>query len=401
LLQAKKTLDMRSQGSGSGKGEIVKYVKILGLAAIAAATMIATLGAETASGTALCEDSQTTNCTSHVALGTSVRFSAEESIKLLGPFGLIIDTCTESNVEGPTTSPGGSAGVAVSGEVKVLTFAKCTRTTTVGTKSTLSVQNIAGTDNGTVTSSGATVTVHEIPGFGTCSFVTENTSIGTLTGSLTTPTFDISATIPSETSGCPSGTWSGKYVYSGSTPFIVASTTSGNATLCENNQTTSCTNHVAVGTTLKFSAEETIKLQGPFNLIIDTCTVSTVEGPTTSTGSSTEPVRGVANVLTFENCTRPTTVGTEDTLSVQNIAGTDNGTVTSSGATVTVHEVPGFGTCSFLTNNTDIGTLTGSTTTPTFDISATIPSETKGCPNGTWSGKYVYSGSTPFIVSAS
>jgi hypothetical protein len=87
--------------------------------------------------------------------------------------------------------------------------------------------------------------------------------------------------------------------------------------------------------------------------------------------------------------------------SIAHISGTDNGTVTSNDTTVTITGVPSPfpSTCRYLTANTDIGTLTGSLTAPTFDISATIPSETEGCPNGTWSGHYLYTGSTPFIVS--
>jgi hypothetical protein len=207
----------------------MRYIKMLGLAAIAAAALTAFLGAGTASATTLCENNTTTGCTSHVANGTTLKFTAEESVKLLGPFNLLIDTCTVSTVEGPTTSTGSTTPpAAVTGTVNVLTFETCTRPTTVGAKGTLSVTHIAGTDNGTVTSTGATVTIHEIPGFGTCSFLTAatGTDIGTLTGSTTAPTFDISATIPSETSGCPSGTWSGKYKYtapaSGNTPFIVS-----------------------------------------------------------------------------------------------------------------------------------------------------------------------------------
>jgi hypothetical protein len=207
----------------------MKYLKMLGLAAIAAAALTAILGAGTASATKLCENNQTANCTSHVAEKSTLKFTAEDSVKLLGPFSIVIDTCTESTVEGPTTSTGGGEGVAVTGTVNTLTFGNCTRTTTVGKGGTLSIQHIAGTDNGTVTSSGAEVTVHNVPvGFEskTCIYATAETDLGTLTGlisggKIAAPTFDISATINS-TNGCPSGTWSGHYLYTGSTPFIVS-----------------------------------------------------------------------------------------------------------------------------------------------------------------------------------
>ena len=207
----------------------MKHVKMLGLAVVAAAALMAFVGAGTASATKLCESGQTTACVTAVGSGKTLKFSAEETVKLTGPFSLLIDTCLKSTVEGPTTSAGGGAGVPVTGSVEVLTFEECTRPTTVGPKGTLSVSSIAGTDNGTVSSSGATVTIHEIPGFGTCSFITAaaGTDIGTLTGSTTkAATFDIAATIPSETSGCPSGTWSGKYIATeaaGTTPIYTVS----------------------------------------------------------------------------------------------------------------------------------------------------------------------------------
>jgi hypothetical protein len=73
------------------------------------------------------------------------------------------------------------------------------------------------------------VTIHNVPvGFEskTCIYATSETNLGTLTGlisggKLAAPTFDISATI-SSTNGCPSTTWSGQYIYTGATPFILS-----------------------------------------------------------------------------------------------------------------------------------------------------------------------------------
>lgn len=87
-----------------------------------------------------------------------------------------------------------------------------------------------------------------------------------------------------------------------------------------------------------------------------------------------------------------------------------NGTVTSTGTTQEVKETL-FGTCYFLTNATDIGTLTGkdaatnTSGTATFDIRASIPSENCGF-SGSWEGSYVQVNTaagvlTPFNVSES
>jgi hypothetical protein len=204
----------------------MKYIKMLGLAVIAAAALTAILGAGTASATKLCETSATSACPTAVAKGSTLKFTAEDSIKLLGPFNIIIDTCTASTVEGPTTSVGGAAGVPVKGEVKTLTFTECAHPVTVAKGGTMEVEQDAGTDNGFVKSSGATVTVHEVPNIignpPTCAYTTNNTPLGKITGMLTGSTFDIEATISTETSGCPNGTWSGHYTYTGTTQFIVS-----------------------------------------------------------------------------------------------------------------------------------------------------------------------------------
>jgi hypothetical protein len=211
----------------------MKYIKMLGLAAVAAAALTAFLGAGTASATVLCETNATSNCGAawHVNGNTNLVFSAETSIALRGPLGIIISTCTASTVEGLTTT--GSSGTTVSGNITKLTFENCNRATTVSSSTTgsLEVHHLAGTDNGTVTSSDTTVLIHEVPSPfpSTCAYLTNATDIGTLTGkdhpgnlTLGTPTFDIAATIPTETSGCPNGTWEGKYKYTGITPFNVS-----------------------------------------------------------------------------------------------------------------------------------------------------------------------------------
>ena len=207
----------------------MKYIKMLGLAAIAAAALTAILGAGTASATVLCEvtPAPNTHCGSanHVKSGTELDFSLETgtSALLKGPFGETIATCTASTVKGKTTTTG-STTETVKGNVESLTFTSCNRPVTVVSGGSLEVHHESGSDNGTVTSSGATVEIHNVPLFGTCKYITNNTDIGTLTGKSSAggaPTFHIGATITSE-NGCPTGAWSGKYEYTGSTPFDVA-----------------------------------------------------------------------------------------------------------------------------------------------------------------------------------
>jgi hypothetical protein len=167
----------------------MKYVKMLGLAAIAAAALMAFVGAGSASATTLtCEGS----ACAEGAIGTGANFHSESNGKAVldAPFGNV--ECN-STVQGHVTSAT-VATVAVDG----LVWTNCgsDTVTTLGT-GTLTITNIAGTKDGTVTSTGAKVTVEHI---GThCIFETSSTDLGRLTGTTTTGAtgkFDISATIP-------------------------------------------------------------------------------------------------------------------------------------------------------------------------------------------------------------
>lgn len=214
----------------------MKYLKMLGLAAIAASALMAFIGAGTASATILCETNVTSGCGNawDVVSGSELDFSLESGTSALlketpfpGGFGGTIATCTESTSKGTTSN---TSGTSVSGSLdetldanghpKGLTFGNCTNTVTVIKAGSLSVTNSAGTKNGAVSSTGAKVT---IVAFGlNCIYETNGTSIGTITGNASAaPTFDIKAVIPS-TNGCPDGVWSGSYGYTGTTNFAVA-----------------------------------------------------------------------------------------------------------------------------------------------------------------------------------
>jgi hypothetical protein len=68
--------------------------------------------------------------------------------------------------------------------------------------------------------------------------------------------------------------------------------------------------------------------------------------------------------------------------------------------TIIEHEVPFFETCAYETNATDIGVLTGATSSaPQFHYSAFIPPEA-GCFDERISGTLVYTGTTNFNVAA-
>lgn len=192
----------------------MKYIKMLGLAAVAAAALMAFVGAGTASATQL-----TGAGGSILGVGTVITAEAEGTTELHPP--IVSINCKKSHVGGKVTSAGGKAETeTVKGNIEVLTFTECNATVTVLQKGTLEVHTQTKgviNNNGTLTSSGAQVTVNYL-GFH-CIFSTSNTSLGTVTGSATTggsATLDIAATIPRTggTSGAFCGTtaqWTGAY----------------------------------------------------------------------------------------------------------------------------------------------------------------------------------------------
>lgn len=195
----------------------MKYVKMLGLAAVAAALM-ALVVAGTASATTLTGSGGAT-----LGSGTTISAENEGTVTLHPPIGDI--ECRESKVSGQTANAGG-AGVEVKGSIESLSFSSCNATVTVLAKGELAVKGI-GSNNGSLTSSGTEVTV-EFVGFH-CIFKTSGTGLGTVTGSATTggnATLDISATIPRTggRSGAFCGStaqWTGAYKVTSPNPLNI------------------------------------------------------------------------------------------------------------------------------------------------------------------------------------
>jgi len=167
----------------------MKYVKMLGLAAVAAAALMAFVGASTASATVLCKNgTTTTTCSEKYGATTTIesKLVTGTKAKLATAFKTV--ECGKSAVAGKSGDAKegeGSATETVKGAVTTLTFEECNCEVVVLKKGTLEVHSIAGTDNGTVTSNGAEVTVQcneTIFGKVHCIYVTENTDLGPLTG---------------------------------------------------------------------------------------------------------------------------------------------------------------------------------------------------------------------------
>lgn len=173
----------------------MKYLKMLGLAAIAAGALMAFAGAGTASATEL-TCSSGVMCAAKTAIHAELENGVTNPATLHPPIGDI--KCEESTVAGETTNTGSSTET-VDGPISILTFKKCNAEVNVLKAGELIVHTTETKDNndGTLTSTGAEVTV-TFSGFH-CIFGTSATSIGWLTGSSTTKataTLDIKAEIP-------------------------------------------------------------------------------------------------------------------------------------------------------------------------------------------------------------
>jgi hypothetical protein len=180
----------------------MKYLKMLGLAAVAAMALMA-FTAGSASATTL-EVGGTAQSTS-VSLTATLKSGSSAILK--DTFGFSSNTCTSSEVKGASASP--FSNETVTGAVSTLSFSSCAREPVVTHNAgTLHVKWTSGTD-GTVTSSGAEVTTGSP--FGTLNCKTgAGTHLGTLTGVASgNATMDINAAL--SCSGI-SSKWEATYV---------------------------------------------------------------------------------------------------------------------------------------------------------------------------------------------
>ncbi|MGN6256684.1 MAG: hypothetical protein ACTHN3_02895 [Solirubrobacterales bacterium] len=190
----------------------MKYVKILGLFALAAAALMAFAGS--ASATTLTAPEGTTY--------TSTIEATSEGHVILENSSIGLKVECNSTVEGKVESHGTT--VTAVGNISTLDFTNCTNgyVVTVLKKGSLEVHTDGETvtGNGTLTGSGQEVTIHTPLGF-SCTYATSGTDLGTVTGYTNVSptsehaTLDInSVTIPrtNDSALCGSGAfWKGSY----------------------------------------------------------------------------------------------------------------------------------------------------------------------------------------------
>ena len=190
----------------------MKYLKIIGLAAVAAMALTAFVGAGTASAQTLYTyTTPSENDPTPVATELVSTLEAGTSAILKDTLGGVNDTCTGSEVKGKI---GTNTTTDAGGAISHLTFTGCSHTTHVLANGELEIKNIAGTTNGTVVSKGAQVTIKStIFGVSCTANTGAGTTIGTLTGAkahTAKATMDINGVITLE-NGCGDSTWTGKY----------------------------------------------------------------------------------------------------------------------------------------------------------------------------------------------
>jgi hypothetical protein len=200
----------------------MKYMKMLGLAAVAAAALMAFVGAGTASATVLCKTSTlTTGCAAagqDYGANTTVEATLNGSA-ILEAGGFIEDTCTGSTIKGKTTNTGSSTET-VSGNASSLTWSNCTFPTKTIKLGTLEIHYTSG-DNGTLTASGFEVTIEQF--FGSCVYKSGTANnLGTLKGG-SPATIAISTTVTGSGFGCPStATWNANYTVTNPNPLFIS-----------------------------------------------------------------------------------------------------------------------------------------------------------------------------------
>jgi hypothetical protein len=218
-------------GAGNVKEEFMRYVKVLGLLAVAAAALMAF------ASTALADVATSPTGTTYTVTDTKEKEGGGHETVFTRPLSAeaeghaVLDNPI-AKIECPSTVSGeieseDKEGENVSGSIKSLTFNNCTDSwhVTVVSAGSLSVNGSAGSYNGDVFSTGATV---EATRFGiTCRYATSNTTVGTATSG-SPATMHINANIPFHSGSvfCGSGAtaWTGSYEVSAPSSLYVEGT---------------------------------------------------------------------------------------------------------------------------------------------------------------------------------
>jgi hypothetical protein len=208
----------------------MKNLKMLGLLAVAAAALMALIGASTASATVLCKNNlKTSSCSEPYAAETFLHGVLEGTTTFEMTNAEVLGTCTQSTFQMRVENAGG-AETPVSGPIPSFTWGikgeGCNQITETLRNGRLEITHISNTDDGTVKGINTEVTLAI---FGTdCIYgMGTGTDIGTLTGG-SPATLDVNAVLNEQEPKrflCPDDIrWTGSYEVTSPSPlYVIAS----------------------------------------------------------------------------------------------------------------------------------------------------------------------------------
>lgn len=377
----------------------MRYAKMLGLMALVAAAMMVVAGGATAT-------TLTSPAGTKLGVGTKIKAQSEGAITFDNPHEIGKVACQQSTIEAEVTNAGGS-GATVVAPVSNLTFSECGHTLTILKKGSLEFHGTEG-GNGTLTWTGAEITwLLHTTFFGTihCILTTNETDVGTVTGSATTKataTWDIGQSAlgwSGTDSLCEKEDEGGEktgYSLTGNYQFTTPDSLEVDYDAFPGTTVTSPKGtKLGTGTEIKAESEGAVEFAGTITF---SCQKSTMEGKISNAGGEGATVSAELSKQTFTECGNHTVeVKKPGSLEIHSLENS-NGTLTSTGAEITVltHGIfLGTRHCIYTTSKTDLGTLTGSTTTgatATFDVGPVTTGQSAtdaNCgSNAEWGGSY-------------
>ncbi|MGN6255772.1 MAG: hypothetical protein ACTHO8_12440 [Solirubrobacterales bacterium] len=164
----------------------MKYLKMLGLAAVAAAALMALAGAGSASATVLCHEAKTP-CPQKWSKGTEIEFTVRPGTTARwASEPTTVMECSSGDLKGSVTSAGSSTET-VKIPLSAFSWTNCSpESSSTLEAGELEVHSISGSENGVVTLKGFTDRMENTP-FGNCVYTSGSAGInlGTLTASKT------------------------------------------------------------------------------------------------------------------------------------------------------------------------------------------------------------------------
>jgi len=149
----------------------MKHAKMFGLCLLGVVAAMAVMGVGTASATKLCSENKTPcPAGSTIASGTAIKGQLRPGTEAVFTTSLLTVKCTESTIEGKTTSAGGGAGVNVNGEITAVVWKNCKSGSTSCTTTALGLPWLSELSG---SAGSGTMTVNKAAGKFTCGVTCE------------------------------------------------------------------------------------------------------------------------------------------------------------------------------------------------------------------------------------